>query len=147
MLEVLLRLPAAHVLFKLLRNSLDGCKINYLTRCSNLEHVRRELKQATSLLRNTLGDILAGQLSNKQWAQASLPVRLGGLGISDPSEVAFPARMACSVEFIHRSAEFGVPAEVPLVPPDFLGSVAEVRAVVGPEVDPLATWAADPLAI
>ena len=47
-----------------------------------------------TVLRDTLGFILGAPVSDTQWAQATIPARLGGLGIQDPVSSRLPARIA-----------------------------------------------------
>ena len=54
----LTRLPAAHVQYALLRHCLDGCRLNFLTRCSSARHIPSLVQRADGILCQTFGDIV-----------------------------------------------------------------------------------------
>jgi hypothetical protein len=62
----LTHLPATHVQYTLLRYCLDGCRLNFLTRCSSATHVSALVQRADAVLRQTLGDVLGSPLTPKQ---------------------------------------------------------------------------------
>jgi len=77
----------------LLRCSLSHPKLLHTLRCFPcVDHPK--LKEFDSLLRTGLEVILNLSLSDNQWAQASLPVKVGGLGIRRVTSLAFPAFLA-----------------------------------------------------
>ena len=55
------------------------------------------LHEVDSLLRRSLCDVINIDLTDLQWQQASLPVRLGGLGIRLVSQLAPSAFLASAV--------------------------------------------------
>ena len=137
----LTRLPATHVQYTLLRYCLDGCRLNFLTRCSSAAHIGALIQRADNILRQTLGDVLGTQLSDKQWDQAKLPQRHGGLGIGSPVDLATPGRLATMVDFVRRAQRVLLLDEaVPLVPPDFPLVVTTMLGCLGPEFSPLKGW-------
>jgi hypothetical protein len=144
MCSKLTRLPAAHVQYTLLRYCLDGCRLNFLTRCSSECHVSALIHRADGILCQTLGDIIGTPLTGPQWGQARLPQRLGGLGISSPLDLAAPGRIAAVVDFVLRGKKtLQLQEDLPLIPPDFPIVVSSLSACLGPEFDPLKGWAAD----
>jgi Reverse transcriptase (RNA-dependent DNA polymerase) len=77
----------------ILRFSLGSPKMIYTLRCTDCyDHPR--LKDYDGLLRRGIERILNVELSDIQWAQASLPIRMGGLGIRRVSSLALPAFLA-----------------------------------------------------
>ena len=145
MCSVLTRLPAAHVQYTLLRYCLDGCRLNFLTRCSSARHIPSLVERADNVLRQTLGDILGTPLTDKQWAQARLPQRHGGLGIGSPVDLATPGRLATIVDYALRAQKtLLLQPEFPLVPPDFLDVARRMQQCLGPEFAPLQGWIATP---
>ncbi len=77
----------------LLRSSFSAPRVQHLLRCSPsvdnpaLVEFDKQLRAAVSRLTNC-------DLSDEQWLQATLPVRLGGLGIRRVSSLALPAFLA-----------------------------------------------------
>lgn len=66
-------------------------KFTYVLRCSPIWRHQNLLNNLDAMIRNILTEILNCQLDNRSWAQASLPIRFGGLGIRSASSVALPA--------------------------------------------------------
>jgi hypothetical protein len=148
MCRVLTHLPAAHVQYTLLRYCLDGCRLAFLLRSTPATHIAQEVGSAGRLLRTTLGDVLGSQLTDSQWAQAVLPQRLGGLGIKSPADMCIPARLASCADFLQRGREvLGLPPDLPLLPADLPYVLSEATRHLGPRLEPLAGWVANPGAI
>ena len=75
-----LRLLSSHDALVLLKNSLEGPKLQYVLRASPCcDHPL--LSQIDNTLKSAILQICNVTLSDDQWAQANLPVRAGGLGI------------------------------------------------------------------
>ena len=112
MLQALKRLPDTHLQYTLLRYCFDSCRINHLLRATQFAHAEAGAKVASRLLRNALDNILGpSPMTDNQWMQATLPIRCGGLGISDPVRVHALARIACIVDFSQRATvTLGLPA-------------------------------------
>ena len=79
------------------RCSLDSPKLKYLLRCAPCYDHRR-LIDYDKLLRGGMERILNISLTEDQWMQSSLPIRVGGLGVRMVSSLAPPAFLA-SVAF------------------------------------------------
>ena len=88
-----LQLLRAHNAFCLLRNALAIPKVLYILRTSPCFLVPA-LHDFDSLLRSLLGTILNVNLSDSAWTQASLPVRVGGLGVCSTTQLAPSAYLA-----------------------------------------------------
>ena len=141
MCSKLTRLPTAHVQYTLLRFCLDGCRLNFLTRCCNSVHTKSLVRRADAVLRQTLGDVLGKPLSDHQWAQARLPQRLGGLGIGSPVDMGPTGRVAASVDFMLRARQtLHLDEDLPLGPPDLPHILGILQATLGPEFEPLKGW-------
>ena len=83
----------AHDALIILRSSLGAPKLTYVLRSSPCAgHVA--LDTFDKSLRNTLCRVLNIDLSDDQWAQASLPIRMGGLGVRSVSLLASSAFLA-----------------------------------------------------
>ena len=79
-------------------------------------------------------------VSASEWEQATLPIRLGGLGIKDASQVRPSARVAACVTFMMKAASVGCPDEWVTLPPDFVRAAEALAVQVGPNVEPLKSW-------
>ena len=124
----------------ILRYCLDGCRLNFLTRCSSAAHVEAQVHRADAILNQTLGDV--------QWDQAKLPQRHGGLGIGSPVDLQAPGRLATVVDFILRARKvLHLQPDLELVPPDFQCVVQAMPQTLGPEFDPLKGWVSEPMAV
>ena len=141
----LTHLPATHVQYTLLRYCMDGCRLNFLTRCSSAKHIQAGITRADGILCQTLGDILGTPLTPKQWDQARLPQRLGGLSIGSPMDLAYPGRVATIIDFVIRGPKILLLQEdLPLLPPDFSTVVQHLQTILGPEFEPTKKWLTDP---
>jgi len=77
----------------ILRCSLGSPRLMHILRCTNCcDHPR--LVVYDGMLRGGIEKILNAVLTDIQWAQASLPIRMGGLGIRRVSSLALPAFLA-----------------------------------------------------
>ena len=74
-----------------------------------------------------------------------MPIRLGGLGLTDPIVVQPSARVAALVNLgMNGTTAVGVPADVLSVPaPDMRVTLTKLQAQLGPHMDPLAGWLSD----
>lgn len=88
-----LQLLSSHDALLLLKNSLGGPKLQYVLRTSPCCH-HPQLSQFDHLQRSAVSKICNVTLSDDQWAQASLPVRAGGLGVRSVSKLASSAFLA-----------------------------------------------------
>jgi len=77
----------------LLRGSFSAPRVQHLLRCSPSVDAPGPL-EFDNLLRTALSRITNNTLSDSQWLQASLPIKLGGLGIRRVSSLALPAFLA-----------------------------------------------------
>ena len=142
--DVLGQLPSSHVQFTLLRLCLDACKVNDLLRACHLTAASTEVTRLTGALRDTLGGIMGSPLSDDQWRQATLPTRLGGLGLKDLSDVRLAARLATILDYLARGRNLlGLPVSAMSMPPDTALVLANVGEILG-TTPPLAAWQQDP---
>ena len=136
-------LPQAHVQYTLLRVCLDACRVNDLLRGCALGQAVDEFARLSASLRKVLGDIVGVALMESQWGQATLPIRCGGLGLRDPVEERFAARMSAVVDFVSRgSEEVGLERGVAVLPRDTAACVSRGVEVLG-RVSPLEEWSGD----
>ncbi|XP_062512057.1 uncharacterized protein LOC134187899 [Corticium candelabrum] len=69
----------------LLRSCLSLCKLNHILRTVPPDKVLGQLQSFDINLRKTLESIVDCSLSESSWQQATLPIRLGGLGLREAS--------------------------------------------------------------
>lgn len=91
------RLPliSAHDALVLMRASGSASKLNYLLRASPCTG-HAKLNEIDNLFRNSLSQVCNVTLSDRNWSQASLPVKYGGLGIRSVADLA-PACFLSSI--------------------------------------------------
>jgi len=77
----------------LLHTSFSEPRVQHLLHCSPSVDALGP-QEFNNLLRTALTCITNNSLSNSQWLQASLPIKLGGLGIRNVSSLALPAFLA-----------------------------------------------------
>jgi len=80
----------------LLRASFSAPRVMHLLRCSPSADLSGPVS-FDDLLRSTLAGITNCDLSDLNWLQASLPIRLGGLGLRRAESLALPAYLASSL--------------------------------------------------
>ena len=131
--------PAAQL--HLLRHCLDACKVSFLLRGMDTSSCSHQLARCRTTLQNTLGDIIGcGRVSDQQWTQASLPLRLGGLGIKDPMQTVAPARVAAILGFVESGSQMGLPACLLRPAPDLLPRLRDVVHWTGGDSEPAQSW-------
>ena len=88
-----LKLISAHDALTIIRHSLSAPKLNYILRASpSAGHPLLDTFDHTQ--RKALCAIINVDFTDSQWAQASLPVSLGGLGVRSVSTLAPSAFLA-----------------------------------------------------
>ena len=75
----------------LLRSCLSVCKITHILRCVPSSSLGCFPSVFDSNLRNCLSRILCCSISDNAWSQATLPFRLGGLGLRESQCSSHPA--------------------------------------------------------
>lgn len=117
-----------HMAIYILRLCLFSPKFMYLLRSCPAWYFQSVVDLVDSTLKNTMTKILNLRFDSNGWAQATLPISFGGLGIRLSSSVALPAFLASS----HGSqALIGMILKTPL---------ADVR--VAGQIEALAAWCA-----
>ena len=91
----------------LLRASLGVCRITHLLRSIPPSSLGPFISDLSALLHTTLEAVLSFPLDERSWAQASLPLSLGGLGVTDPRAIAHAAYLSSSFSFILAPPKFG----------------------------------------
>ena len=87
-LELLPLLQDPHCEFVLLRSCLSLPKIMFMLRAVNTVDFQDQLIDFDCLIRGALSHLLGSPLTDVQWAQASLPVAMGGLGLRSAADHA-----------------------------------------------------------
>ena len=85
-----LKLLDNHEAFFLLKNCFSMPKIMYLLRCAPCFMCPDILKSFDMILRYSLQAVLNVTIDDRAWEVATLPVKLGGLGIRKASDLAVP---------------------------------------------------------
>ena len=88
-----LQLIARQDALLILRSSLGSPRLMHLLRCTPC-HDHPRLEVYDELLRRGIERILNISVTDDQWIQASLPIKMGGLGIRRVSSLALPAFLA-----------------------------------------------------
>ena len=144
MCDALGEIPEAHIQFTLLRMCLSAAKVMDLLRAAPFLQAGVECARFSALLRNTLGAILGAPVSDQQWAQATLAIRHGGLGILDPTSQRLAARIAGIVDFSRRGAEvLQLQSATAHLPGDWPVCLTRALLSLG-NIQPLTAWQADP---
>ncbi|KAL1446882.1 hypothetical protein WDU94_010923, partial [Cyamophila willieti] len=86
----------AHYAYFLLKNCLAIPKLTYFIRTTPLWKFTNLVNDIDTKVKQGLESILNIQLNDSQWAQASLPIANGGLGIHKVKNLALPAFLASS---------------------------------------------------
>ena len=95
---------SAHDALLLLRNSLAIPKLLYLLRSSPC-FLTPNLKDYDDVLRSIVGSVANTCLDDNAWSQASVPVKVGGLGIRSAVQLApstFLSSAAASLDLVHH---------------------------------------------
>ena len=85
-----------HTELVLLRSCLSLPKIMFMLRAVNTTEHQELLSEFDSIIRGALSRILGSPLTDEQWAQASLPAAMGGLGLRSATDHA-PSAHAVSL--------------------------------------------------
>ena len=108
--KLLLELDDSQIEMCLLRGCLAVCKVNYFLRTIPPEDIPDSLDMLKDTLAKTVAQIARSAcLSPLEWKQASLPTKLGGLGISDPEDIA-PAAFVGSWLLVEELVSGGRPS-------------------------------------
>jgi hypothetical protein len=95
----LLALNDSQVQLCIYRCCLGFGKLNHLLRTSPPAAIASVVPFIDELLRSTLCQIMGSDdIENRSWEQATLPIRLGGLGILSASDLSEPAHIASVTE-------------------------------------------------
>ena len=142
--HVLSNLGDPHVEHILLRYCLDACKVLHFLRAIDAPALKGPVAAASRVIRRAWDDVL-GQpaVSDEQWTQCTLPLRMAGLGIKDPLVLQAPARMAGILSAQHRASNLQFPDEARQLPPDFPEVALRLKDALGDQFEPLATWVAN----
>lgn len=115
-----------HMALFILRLCLFTPKFLYLLRSCSIWHLRTLIEPIDNVLKKSLTKILNLQFDDRSWRQATLPIRLGGLGIRTASSVALPAFLSST----HST--------LTLISKILILSIADVR--VSGQADAVAHW-------
>ena len=131
-----LKLLNRHDALFLLRQCFAMPKIMYLIRTSPIYRNTVWCEEFDETIRKSLQEILNVDMEGSIWAQSSLPVHLGGLGIRRVSDVALPAYLSsvCATSF---GVEAMVSAEIySEVNPFFESAKFRWLELAGPDIQP-----------
>ena len=122
------------------RFCLDACKLQHLLRSMDMSAFPEEVERATAILRDTFSVTLGCPVDDSQWFQATIPLRLGGLGIKGLASGRICARIASVANFLVKASELGFPAETVVAPPDFRACLRDAQRWVGGSFEPVEKW-------
>ncbi|KAJ8719299.1 hypothetical protein PYW08_011474 [Mythimna loreyi] len=80
-----------HSAITLIRFCCFGPKLTYFLRASHLWKHPHLLEKMDQIIRQTLSSILNVAMDDRAWAQATLPIRMGGLGVRKITSISLPA--------------------------------------------------------
>ena len=146
LLDRLRLFPDGQIRHTLLRFCLDACRVMHLERSTVISKAGDAPQRLHDALRVAAEDLVSMGVSDATWAQVTLPLRLGGLGIRDPLQMQPSARMAALVGLeLHGRERVGVP-DVALTKQssDLPATIASLQSQLGPHFEPLAGWHANP---
>ena len=125
----------------LLRYCLDACRVMHFMRGIDCTPLQSLLQSASACVRSCLGDALGDRkLSELEWTQSTLPLRLGGLGIKDPLALLPAARLAASLCYLERGRLLCFPQDVLHVPDDWKAHVKSMHDTLGTNFEPITAW-------
>ena len=150
-MQVLARLrllPDGQIRHCLVRHCLDACKVNHLMRSTALDTGTQACRDLCDALKTAVCDLVGCGITAHAWEQATLPIRLGGLGLRDPSHDRPAARLSALANYHTRASPVGIPADYwRALAPDTKRAILDVQVVVGPQHDVSSRWANDATAI
>ena len=103
------QLGNTQVALHLIRGSLGVCRITHLMRTVDPRLLRPHLEKFDALALSSLTQLLGRAPSCEAWAQAGLPIPLGGLGLPHATEVAPWAFAASNLTFISKVRDLRLP--------------------------------------
>jgi len=107
-LDRLTQLGCSFSAFHILRACLSACRVMHLLRSLPFAHAEQLAKETQAKLHDAFGHILGTPASVQQWALATLPVRMGGLGLLDPCRIVAPAHVSSFVASSVATSENGL---------------------------------------
>lgn len=81
----------SHVAFHIIKYCLFVPQLTYVLRCCPFWKHENLLVNLDTSIKNILSQILNCSISENSWTQASLPIRMGGIGIRKISSISLPA--------------------------------------------------------
>ena len=113
----------------ILRSCLGSAKIVFLLRTLGFTDAVRLAHTCSLSIKTALSTIVGSPLSQSQWILASLPSRMGGLGITDP--VMLPAAAAVSSFVSLIGAENTTGIRCTRIPPNFVSAARRLSEQTG----------------
>ena len=110
-------------------------RATYLLRSAPVHQATAELQQIDDIMRDALSRCCNVELDDDAWTQASLPIRLGGIGMRRLVDVALPAHVASlrATEDLVRLINSRLPGDRPAV---LESAVATFKERQCPDLDP-----------
>jgi len=91
------QLPEAHIAFTLLRSCTYACRVNHILHMIPPSCLVTWNANLTAILRSTVSKLIDGHISERAWIQCIQPIKLGGLGLFDPTHISHGAFIASSL--------------------------------------------------
>ena len=106
----------------------DVCKATYMLRLNGDQIPEQTLQGYATILRDSLGVTLGGELGDEAWSQSTCAFSEGGLGFRTPEEVSLPAFVASrTTAKPGANALFARLVSAGLAPPGVLDAVYNAR--------------------
>lgn len=123
-----------HMAFAIIRFCLFVPKFTYVLRCCQLWKQPNLLTNLDNTLRRTLSTVFNIDLDTRSWTQATLPVRFGGLGIRNTSDVSLPAFLASVHATLPLTTKILEPCKITEI--SFLTEAKNAWCAACPNTDP-----------
>ena len=104
----LMELHCPHTASLIARACLGAAKVTYLLRSLPLAHGKALAVRASELLRDVWGSIIGAPVSDAQWELACFPIRMGGLGVTDPVLVQPFAALSSFMSALAGASDTGI---------------------------------------
>ena len=108
--RALRRLGDPQISLLLLQKSVGICRVTHLLRTVDPQHICCELEALDAMYLSALQHVLDTEVSQATWAQAKLPTRLGGLGLTHCKDVAPLAIVSSALRFSSKCNGLRLPA-------------------------------------
>lgn len=144
--DEVVNLEDAHAGYKILSQCLGACRLLYAMRTTRPDWLQEVAAEADAAVREAMEALLGRPLREEAWLQATLPIRLGGLGLRSAARHAPAAHLASVAETVGLCSQMDTAYVFEgLLPDSGVGTACAQLAAVVPEK--AAGLSADPAAV